>query len=125
MRRAAATVLFALLAVPMLLPLYALRGGDSDSQLPACCRRGGTHHCGMTASEPQAPEHAFRQAPSKCCFYPTFKTVAPTTALYPPSAAAFYSATVQHPAIHAQVQANLVVAEARSHQKRGPPFLAV
>lgn len=45
MRRAPAALLLLLLSYPLIAPLFA--SGPDESQLPACCRRNGKHHCAM------------------------------------------------------------------------------
>lgn len=49
MRRAPAALLLLVLSLPLITPLFA--SGVDESQLPACCRRNGKHHCAMAASE--------------------------------------------------------------------------
>lgn len=46
MRRAPAALLLLLLSLPLIAPLFA--STPDDSQLPACCRRNGRHHCAMS-----------------------------------------------------------------------------
>lgn len=126
MRRIAGTILFAVLLVPVFLPFFAQRN-NPDSQLPACCRRDGKHHCAMkmaAAMDEPSSDHTVKSASPACPYCPASTTVAPTVAFYPPAAAAFYASVVRHPAIHQQTAVNLLVAESRSHQKRGPPLLS-
>jgi hypothetical protein len=120
MQRRGAIVLFAVLMVPILLPLLAIQGKSSEAQLPICCRRDGKHHCGMMAEELPS-DHSVIGSPMVCPYGSTVLTVAHNLSFYPPASATFYAGVNEHPAIHAQVTANLLVAESRSHQKRGPP----
>lgn len=66
MRRALASFLIAVFSVPL---VAALAFVDTGSNVPACCRRNGRHHCSMP--DPQnsgAP--AFSALPSKCPLFP-------------------------------------------------------
>jgi hypothetical protein len=44
MRRTVASLLLGLVSFPLIAPLLL---ADTDSDLPACCRRDGKHHCSM------------------------------------------------------------------------------
>jgi hypothetical protein len=73
-------------------PVVFAMGYDEDASLPSCCRRHGTHHCGMddvaTAymTQVQAQTPSFT-APSRCPFYPhTFGILSPVHALPVPGA---------------------------------------
>jgi hypothetical protein len=46
MRRALASVLSVLLSFPLIAPLIL---ANTDSDLPACCRRNGQHHCSASS----------------------------------------------------------------------------
>ena len=54
MRRFAATLLLSVFSVSL---IAAALPADSESKLPACCRREGAHHC-MTAPAPGASMQA-------------------------------------------------------------------
>ena len=62
-------------------PLAALAPASEDAYLPACCRRGGAHHCAMYMQmiaarmivPPGAPPIA--KAPSHCPYYPQHPSV--------------------------------------------------
>jgi hypothetical protein len=51
-------------------PVWALLPGSDDTQLPACCRRHGAHHCAMAGSQAMSAvgKHLI-SAPSHCPFY--------------------------------------------------------
>ena len=124
MRRAAATVLFAVLAVPILLPLYAFRNSDPDSQLPACCRRDGKHHCGMAAAEQTSDSSpALRASSPRCPFWLSRVTVSRNPKFQLAASSLFYGDLARHPAFSPQAYIHLVVSEKNTHHKRGPPFL--
>lgn len=119
MRRFSAFALFAALVVPALLPFAV---SSPESNLPACCRRDGRHHCAMTAMMERASQQtSFRQQAPECPYRSQSVLLARSFSVYPTASPAFYAAVVQHPAIHAQTVAARLVSTARSHLKRGPP----
>jgi hypothetical protein len=121
MRRFLAITLFAVLTMPVVLPLVA-SPADAESLLPACCRRNGKHHCAMMATmERESRELGFGRQPDLCPYRSSKLTLAHTFSFYPPASFAFYAAVLQHPAVHQQTAIRRLVAEARCHQKRGPP----
>jgi len=123
MRRFSAMML-GLLLVPILLPLIASPNLRPDSQLPACCRRDGRHHCGMTTSaDPASQETSIHQQSASCPYRSALRFVR-TFVPHPAPSSAFYAGIIEHPAVHAQVNVQLVVSQVRSHQKRGPPSLS-
>src|SRR5580704_1904473 len=66
MRRILAIALLIAFGSPLAVPLFASTT-DSQSTLPACCRRNGAHHCtGMVVSAANGP--AFQAPP--CPNYP-------------------------------------------------------
>ena len=54
MRRVLALLLLATIGSPLILPALA----NAHSDLPACCRRDGKHHCAMQAMAGDAPVNA-------------------------------------------------------------------
>lgn len=59
-----------IVALFILAPLSALLPGSAESQLPACCRRHGAHHCAMDAALAAAPAGAPQfTAPARCPLY--------------------------------------------------------
>jgi hypothetical protein len=118
---AANTVLLFLLA-----PSFVwLAMPDSQSTLPACCRRDGKHHCAMMAIAEAGQEAPSLRAPSPQCPYrsllgaPMGRSIAG-----PPIRFAFLTETVSHSDRIVQVHVSARVSEARSHLKRGPPALS-
>jgi hypothetical protein len=71
-KRALASFWLSLFGFALLLPAFS-GGGDSD--LPACCRRDGKHHCAMmeitdmaaSDASPASPE--LRSVPPRCPLY--------------------------------------------------------
>jgi hypothetical protein len=122
MRRFTVLLLF-LVLIPVLLPLLAIPGSTSSSQIPECCRRDGHHHCAATAeNESQTPGASFRQQSPACPYRSSFTLIRNLTP-HPAPSAVFYASIVVHPVDHAQVSIQWLVSEARSHLKRGPPSL--
>ncbi len=69
MRRALAAMLVVLFSFPLIAP--ALASGPNDSQLPACCRRNGKHHCAMQMAEmTREPSLALCHVSEKCPYAP-------------------------------------------------------
>src|SRR5215471_16738805 len=66
MRRVSATLLLAVFGVSLILPCLL---ADPESQLPACCRRLGMHHCSRQDSD---SEHgtSIKAAPRRCASFP-------------------------------------------------------
>jgi hypothetical protein len=121
MRRILAITLFAVLALPAILPL-AFAPANSESLLPACCRRDGKHHCAMMAMlEGQSQERACGSEPAPCPYRSSKITLAHAFGFYPPAAFTFYAAVIEHPALQQQTNLHRLISKARCHQKRGPP----
>ena len=110
MRRPVASLLLVLLLAGFVLPIV-----QAQTTAPACCRRGGQHHC----AAPSTPD-GFRSL-ATCCFY---RHVGLTThgnsAL--DRAAAFSVSVVNTPNIDAPRRAPAIQLFARSNSQRGPPL---
>src|SRR5579863_4943018 len=68
MRRALAFLLAALFSFELIAPALL---ADAASDLPACCRRNGKHHCAMadgSGDDSSAP--SLKALGSKCPFFP-------------------------------------------------------
>jgi hypothetical protein len=121
MRRALASLLLVLIGLPLSTPL--LLAGPRP-ELPACCRRGGKHHCEMAAMDnppaPAAPTIGSLQA--KCRFYPK-----PGALPAYPRAGIFvvWGRIVPADPLHAQVDRlncrHPRLATRDTERKRGPP----
>jgi hypothetical protein len=97
---------------------------NSESTLPACCRRDGKHHCAMmdtSGMKNAAGETQMTALPPICPFRSQASSIPYVASYLPASSLAHFSGLQSHPAIHAQTFAALRVSETRSHQKRGPP----
>jgi hypothetical protein len=126
MRRVPAILLLVLFSFSPIAPVLFV---DSESNLPACCRRGGKHHCNMMGgmtdmaeAPPSAPATDALRA--KCPFFPCARAVTPNAEaeLLAPSQSAGVSVVGQI-ATAAQANAGYRTSFSHSHQKRGPPSL--
>jgi hypothetical protein len=108
-----------LLAVFSFLPLTPLLLAD-DSNLPACCRRLGAHHCALGNID----THGVSFIQQRCAQFHlgSAALAASEIATLTPSQSVF-AAIVSHPAAHAQTEARYRVSFSRAWQKRGPPTL--
>ncbi len=124
MRRIPAILLLYTFSFSLIAPALFV---DAESNLPACCRRDGKHHCGMmaqdTADSPSSGLAA--DAPRmKCPLFPVGGAVVPETA---PALLTSVQTTgftlVSQIADPARADAGHTISFHRSHQKRGPPSL--
>ena len=115
MRRIMARLLLAVVSFSLIAPALL---ADEDSNLPACCRRLGEHHCTLGASQGAS----FIQ--ERCPHFPSGSValMALGIAAVTPEQAVF-AAIVGHPAAHAQTEARYRISFSRAWQKRGPPAL--
>ena len=119
-----------LIASSLLLILVSNAGlpaflADRESDLPACCRRDGKHHCAMLeALEKQERESgpSCKAAANKCPMYPKaavtysgghWVAFAPAGAVTGPIAT--------QPVSKAQTEVLYRISHSRARQKRGPP----
>ncbi len=100
----------------------ALPAGDTESTLPACCRRNGPHHCtatkdnaglggGVKAQSARCPSF-----PSSVKGFPAGRTTAAMS-----TAQRIFAGIVAHPAARPQTEALYRISYSRTGQKRGPP----
>ncbi len=98
---------------------------EKTSELPACCRRDGKHHCAsMAAKHTQPPGVAIAGLRTKCPLFPAGGAVpASGNAVAPVAAHVFVAPVAVYPTAAAQTEAQYRVSFSRSSQKRGPPSL--
>ncbi len=117
-------LLLAAFGLPFAAQWLALSGG-SEAGLPACCRRGGKHHCMMGAVAVDASSTAHFRAPAERCPFAPGNLPAPmhqdTSVLL--AAGIHFAGLRSHPAVHAQTHSLWRISRDRSRQKRGPPTL--
>jgi hypothetical protein len=118
MRRALASLLLALFSFPLIAPAFP---ANAPSQLPACCRRDGAHHC-MMSGDRGTPGPAFQAIRPKCPFYSStmaFPTEGKTAILG--HSHAIFASVIRYPAALPRTESRYCAAFSPSHQKRGPP----
>jgi len=117
MRRLLAILLLAAFGLPTVAPLLA-QTQDPDRNLPACCRRSGTHHCALSMAAQN------NNAPIISARCPAFPQCAAVANLIP---AAFFAT---HPSIKfpittqsapARAETQRRISSERSRHTRGPP----
>lgn len=110
------SILFLLLCT--LGPLSAVLPGSEDSQLPACCRRHGAHHCSM-AAEQASDGHALA-APTHC---PQFHRGFPArVGIFAPSAGPGMAQPLESNAVIIATR-TVMLHRAWTSANRGPPAL--
>jgi hypothetical protein len=121
MRRSIAIFLLVILSSSLGTPLFGL-SSNTDSNLPACCRRDGKHHCASQAM--MGMRQSGKQMTAigeKCPCYPCAATTAQMHSSVPPPSGVFYPSVLSHPPNSAQSRAGFRISFDRSRQKRGPP----
>jgi hypothetical protein len=120
-RRIVAAGLLCLLSESWMAPLLL---SDPQSNLAACCRRNGKHHCSIIQmAGPATEDPNYTAAAPKCPLYPKAVPKAPGVPLYPFGIQRFFERIVaKKPAVAAAVIQYLVSCTP-AHPKRGPPQL--
>ncbi len=119
MNRVLTSLLLALFGFSPFSPLLL---GGAVSNLPACCRRAGLHHC-LEAGGPGAPVGpAFGAA--RCPNFPGVQAapVAAKLAGVVKTSPAAFTPIASHPCGHARTTALYRISYSRAGQKRGPPL---
>lgn len=122
-RRNSTKIIFALtlLGVFLVEPALPALSPGTESDLPACCRKGGKHHCAMRKPAPSAGP-TFAESGNPCPLFPKSGPARNPVSSLMPSPAQFCSAPVPtYTTPLAQTEALYRIAYNRSRQKRGPP----
>jgi hypothetical protein len=118
MRRSVAIFLALLFSWMLVLPAFA---ASAESNLPACCRKNGKHHCMIGMGRPSASSASFAAVGEKCPHF-LHSTVATHVETFTPALnQAIFAGIVRHPAASPQSEAGYRASHLRSQQKRGPP----
>jgi hypothetical protein len=120
MRRILAITLLIAFGSPLIVPLLASTP-DLQSNLPACCRRNGLHHCTTMAPSAAAGTPALKAPP--CGNYPSPATplrLAAAALAAPPTPSTTALQTSAPPAV---TRPGVYTSVPPSNQKRGPPTL--
>jgi hypothetical protein len=126
-RRLLSILLFWATLFPLIVPALTT-GAMGQSTLPACCRRGGTHHCNMSPEFRALLERLdgstrISAVPEQCP-YRQHSLAAVHLQTPTPGASASYAAfSLQEPSPAAQAECLRRISFDRSRQKRGPPSL--
>lgn len=121
MRRALISLLLAVFSFPLIGPVIF-----AGSDLPACCRRDGKHHCAMSMDDSTAPgDAAWQSTPERCSSFPKAAAIigGANFAILQSSVKVF-AEIVSHPSVQPQTEARYRVSFNRSRQKRGPPAVS-
>jgi hypothetical protein len=124
MRRVPALLLVFLFSFSLIGPALFV---DSESNLPACCRRDGKHHCGMLdrdMAETPSSGLAADALRAKCPFFPNGGAVLPHSgALLLAASQPAGISIVSQIGTPGHAEAGYCISLNRSHRKRGPPSL--
>jgi hypothetical protein len=98
----------------------ALASASTGSDLPACCRRDGKHHCGMAGSKPSS---GAEWQSARCPSFPSVKGLpsAHDLAAAPPPIDRIIAPAPAHRAVRPQSAAARRASFELGRQKRGPP----
>jgi hypothetical protein len=114
-------LLLGVIGLPLIGP--ALASTPSDSDLPACCRRDGKHHCGM-AEKPRTQEGPTWQS-ARCPSFPSVKALpAPDLAAVAPPDTRIAAPAPAHRTARPQTAPARRASFDLDRQKRGPPYLS-
>jgi hypothetical protein len=111
--------------LPMAVPAFAL--AQDDAGLPACCRKGGKHHCagsmaGMAMSAASQDGPRWKQPVERCPYCPATTVSAHTQVQLAVAAIDTLQLPVgTHPTGVVQTESKWRMSRERSRQKRGPP----
>lgn len=121
MRRAPAALLLLVFSFPLIAPLFA--SGPDESQLPACCRRNGKHHCAMAMAGMglvNVPS-GYVVVSEKCPYSPfTHAPLMLPHVFFRQSAAAINSSACLAGIVR-EAEAGYRISADRTRPKRGPP----
>ena len=123
MQRVLAALLLGLISFGLIAPAVS---ADVLSQLPACCRVHGKHHCAMkhaTAGHFSAESGVSVSSVDEKCpiSFQGGMLGFHSQTIWLSGGQIFFGCILNHPAIQAQTEARYRISFSRSRQKRGPP----
>ncbi len=121
LRRASAILIMTLFSATLITPAVFV---FSRQELPACCRKDGSHHCSMSgrAGETGEESGAALRASPKCPFFPqTSAATACHDPALPLPAGSFLNLLARQTEAHAPSQTSYSGWVSHSHLTRGPP----
>jgi hypothetical protein len=116
MRKLLANSVLLLMLAVFLAPLFA---NATSASLPACCRRGGAHHCTAVAHALIPGENSLRAATSCPMWHPPVLVSSIAALLSSQS----FALGVRHEALANRARNSTYSSSARSNFQRGPPEL--
>jgi len=123
MRRALAILLMLAFSLPLIAP--ALAFAPDESQLPACCRRNGAHHCALMSEVSVNASRRLTTISGRCPCPPiTHLALMLPHALSTQHNSAIVAWMPGRTAVIREAEAGYRISFLRSRQKRGPPQLA-
>jgi hypothetical protein len=123
LRKLIAITLLAIFGLPFGASLFALTP-KSETNLPACCRRSGGHHCNLGVAERGgvSGRHEVVVSQEKCPFCPGALNVTTHPTKFRPSHSRIIHAhLISYSTVTAQIGLRHRVLRNRSHSERGPP----
>jgi hypothetical protein len=121
-RRILSISLLLLFSLPLLSPLFAVDAAGTN--LPACCRKDGKHHCMMVQRESHdgsGPDVSLVR--ERCPYGPAVPVASHVDFSFAAGVVTAFAESVSHPTGIVQTEARLRISFDRSRQKRGPPSL--
>jgi hypothetical protein len=122
MRRSVAILLALVFNWMLIVPAFA---SSAESNLPACCRKNGKHHCMMRMQSSSGSGASLAAIDEKCPYFPQSTTATDVETFVPGISQAIFAGIVRHPALAPQTEAGYRASHLRSKQKRGPPSLVL
>ena len=112
-------VLLVLFSSSLIAPIFA---SDGSSNLPACCRRAGAHHCsGMTPSLTDGSGPTLTAVHARCPLYPHATRGFELRQGSLTRSESCCAELVAHQSGRAQTEARYRSSSVRARHKRGPP----
>jgi len=99
---------------------------DPESNLPACCRRDGKHHCAMmdmAGIDQDDGEAYWKSTPQKCAQFSKSGVSLCAGKTGPRGTFQVGPIVSSHPTVAAQTEVLYRISHSRSREKRGPPSL--